>query len=108
MGKRILRMSPELLAELFMAGEHGFEVIDQALPKGAVVVGARMSFDALYLELCISSAAWEDDDPSLRVEEICPVFRHVLPKPSPPNEEIAEANAQNERFRTRHGFRGGG
>ena len=75
MGKRILEMSAELMAQIFKAGERHYEVIDDALPDDATIVGCRMTFDAGCVELCIASAAWDDVADGTRLAAICPELR---------------------------------
>lgn len=60
MGKRILPISIELFAEMFHPGERHYEVIGDSLPEDTIVLGCRLSFDAARVELCLSSAEWDE------------------------------------------------
>lgn len=76
MGLRTMSMSNQLVSALFAAGKHGaYEVIEDAIPADARLVGVRLSFDTQNVEFCLASSEWPEDVEGAAPEPITPMMQ---------------------------------
>lgn len=71
--RKVLRVSADLLVALFTAGRRSYEVVENALPDDAKVVGAR--YDSLRdeWEIAIESETFEPVEIAVPLPEMRPI-----------------------------------
>jgi hypothetical protein len=84
MGKRILRISDNLLPTLFSPGDHPrYRVDGDPIPKGARVINADFSFlrGSPAIFLLLESPEWDDVPEGCQIPEVVPQITEIDDRP---------------------------